>query len=465
LKFVYLCLLGSVLLYAFSFFNEYDHKDVDDIRLSPAPIGVKASSNIGARSAPRSLSVAVGDGSKGFVGRDKLAMRDILTNFNTGNYESALSHAEKQLRDRGLSSNYLRWLRLQMPTLLSTLGWNFLQLDRCPEAISFFSRSIDYKSTQPALKGLGICSYKEKDWHSAIDNLKAYIEKEPADHQIKLLLVEGYESLGSFSDAVALLEDVVSAPELAGDDKLRIRLKAMKAKEAEGERQSVIGSPHFSITSRIGEHESLAEKSLSILEAALSELEDLGISAPEAPLEVFLYPDETYDSAISYGPRWSTGLFDGKLRIRVPGNIENIDLRSHKKILRHEMFHGLMGRKKLPYWLSEGLAQYFECEGGCSQVSVPSGGTGKFLSDKIFNKAFTQLSKPDADRVYRQSLFLVQVMKEMAEDDYDRPLVIIARKMQKDSSPTVKSLVSSIGLSFVGIYKESSGRWNSLLGH
>ena len=128
---------------------------------------------------------------------------------------------------------------------------------------------------------------------------------------------------------VSVIQQVDCAPELAGDDKLRIRLKAMKAKEAEGERQSVIGSPHFSITSRIGEHESLAEKSLSILEAALSELEDLGISAPEAPLEVFLYPDETYDSAISYGPRWSTGLFDGKLRIRVPGNIENIGLEGY----------------------------------------------------------------------------------------------------------------------------------------
>jgi tetratricopeptide (TPR) repeat protein len=95
---------------------------------------------------------------------------------------------------------------------------------------------------------------------------------------------------------------------------------------------------------------------------------------PKEPVVVILYARRDYNEL--GGPKWSAGLFDGKVRVPVRGLV-SLD-KNVESTLRHELTHAFLyaqAGQNCPRWLHEGMAEY--CEGtDASQY-------GKMLAKKI----------------------------------------------------------------------------------
>lgn len=77
---------------------------------------------------------------------------------------------------------------------------------------------------------------------------------------------------------------------------------------------------------------------------------------------VLLY-DEAEFRALEGIPHWSSGVYDGK--IRVPAYQKGFTLKEIEKIMRHEVTHAFVveiSRGRCPAWLNEGLAEYEEAK-------------------------------------------------------------------------------------------------------
>lgn len=81
---------------------------------------------------------------------------------------------------------------------------------------------------------------------------------------------------------------------------------------------------------------------------------------------VLLYDEQGFRE-LSGAPHWSSGVYDGK--IRLPAYQKGFTQKEIGKIMRHELTHAFlveMSRGRCPAWLNEGLAEYEE-----AKVAVP----------------------------------------------------------------------------------------------
>lgn len=85
---------------------------------------------------------------------------------------------------------------------------------------------------------------------------------------------------------------------------------------------------------------------------------------------VLLYDEEEFRS-LSGVPHWSSGLYDGK--IRLPAYQAGFSSQELEKIMRHELTHVFiveMSQNRCPAWLNEGVAVYEEAKLGAPDLKV-----------------------------------------------------------------------------------------------
>lgn len=395
------------------------------------------------------------------------AYQALITKFNSGDFDAALALGEKHLRDAKLSKEYLSWLMQQMPALLNSSGWMRIQQGRYEDAIDYLQRSLVYRTTAEAHKGLALCFYKMKQVFDADNHWRSFALTSPPDSHMLLLHADILESIGDYEEASAALEEVKAKndPSILSPEELSKKLRSMQAKAREAGHQTNIASEHFTLTYRVQDHDKLAPLCLDLLENAYEALrQEFGIGELRGNLEVFLYPEERFQTLVANSPAWAGGIFDGRLRLPISAEMisSNDPTPLLRKVVRHELSHAMLAdqvdRRRLPPWFSEGFAQYVECTRGCGFKKFPMM-KSNFLTVKNFEQDFISLDRAAAEKSYRQSLYLILVLEKPSADGL-YPLRMIIDQLTRSSNLDSDSLLKPAQMTFEDLVTKASRFWN-----
>jgi hypothetical protein len=216
--------------------------------------------------------------------------------------------------------------------------------------------------------GLGMAFFQLRDDASAERELNRTIELNSKSSDAYALLGELYYRKDDFEKAVSSWEKAVElSPDSAA---LRARLERIKKEHGTERDFNRDVTSHFLIKYEGNQKIETGRIVLRILEDAYGVV-GRGLSYfPNQDIQVILYSNEQFQE-VTDAPGWAGALYDGKIRIPIGGiERETPGLRS---LLYHEYTHAVVRSitSRIPTWLNEGLAQYFEGrEIGAQQMAL-----------------------------------------------------------------------------------------------
>lgn len=416
----------------------------------------------GAPVAERAPTLALPE-AEGFEPPEVARMKLIFARFATGDFVGALKLADDNTLLDTATPAFHAWLMTQMPVLLTTAGWSRLKLGDCEEATTFLRRSESMKRSIETAKGLAVCYYKQKNLGGGREEFAWYLERTPDDAEMQVLFADVLESEGAYDEAVRHLEKAAEAPaDKIDQTAVKQRLQSMKARARENIFQQVETSKNFRLLYRAGEHEDLVTFALQTLEDALDEyIENYAMKAPQAKVEVILYPEGDFKNIVVGGPEWAEGLFDGRLRIPIRAEtLETKNYRVLREVLRHELVHALFSlasdARQLPPWFDEGMAQRLSCAApGCAPFQFPAT-PGVFLTSQSFFTPYTSFDAVRAGRAYKQSLYMIFALERLHGDDALRQL---AGNVGVATDTSSDGVLKPLGIPFETLQKRAADLW------
>ena len=260
------------------------------------------------------------------------------------------------------------------------------------------------------LAELTLCYVRAEDYDAARFYLRRAEERVPrAPPEIFGVLGEVYFHLHRLDDAIFAWEEFLR---FGGTDPL-VLAKLVRARDelavSRGQRSQTLD--HFTIYADPGIGEDLVRAAGSDLERAYAEQEESLHRTLPGRQVVVLYAGRAYFSLVSV-PDWSSGLFDGKIRIAVdPGGTPPPALAG---VLTHELAHALLRASsgdRLAPWFHEGLAQW--CEGRRIPVREVRAAVGRSPAGSLaaLDAALSgKLPRAAARASYAQALSLVEYL-------------------------------------------------------
>jgi tetratricopeptide (TPR) repeat protein len=294
-----------------------------------------------------------------------------------------------------------------------------------------------------ALAELTLCHLRTED----LDGARFYLRL--AEERVSRAPPEIYAALGDAYLGLHRLDDAVFAWEeflrFGGTDPALVaRLSRARQELAVSRGQRQLSSEHFQIFADTGVADETVRQVGADLETAASSLGDsLGRRLPARQV-VVLYSGRSYFSLVSV-PEWSSGLYDGKIRVSVERGSSPEALSA---VLIHELAHALVrqaGGDRAPAWFHEGVAQW--CEGRRLPVreirSVVNGSAA--ASPEALDRAFGQrLARSAARASYAQALSLVEYL--VAERGTGALACLLA-SLSEEGRSFDEALLSEAGLS------------------
>jgi tetratricopeptide (TPR) repeat protein len=257
--------------------------------------------------------------------------------------------------------------------------------------------------------GLGIAHFHLKDDREAERMLQRALELEP---RLKM----AYQVLGELAQRRDDLESAATNWEKAleidpSDGALRAKLERIRKEHRTEKDFNRDVTSHFSIKYEGREKIEAGRIVLRILEDAYGAVGRALSYYPDREVAVILYSNQQFQD-VTDAPGWSGGIYDGKIRIPI-GGIEN-ETPGLRRLLFHEYTHAVVRAitpRRVPTWLNEGLAQYFEGrEVGPRQQEMLRQliQAGKVPSLSELEGSFLGLNGPQATYAYLLSLSAVR---------------------------------------------------------
>lgn len=391
---------------------------------------------------------------------------EIVELFKKRNFLDALRLAEKIAKDANADQKLKKWVNEQLPTLYLAVGYEFLKANDCPKAINYLQASNERKESGQALRGLTFCYYRGGRSELAKRSIDRSVRLKYFDLDMLKIHRELMETSQNLEETVDYFEQAIehmrSLNEQEKVDLFKEHLDKIRKKLSEQTRQDSFISNNFYIKYRPSLGERTALTILDFLEESLlSYTERYLFNMPPKQIEVVLYPQESFLSTNENAPVWAEGLYDGRLKIPYRPNSSLIPEGRFANVLKHELVHALVDilkrKRKLATWLEEGLAQYLACFGNCLTVE-PRGSATSFLSEADLEGPFTRLRRDKAVNAYRQSLYLIYVLKIEYDSEAVRRIIETLNREQFNSSDDI--LNKSVNQPFSVVYKKARLLWN-----
>jgi len=292
-------------------------------------------------------------------------------------------------------------------------GWTAIRAGQPQDAAAAFREAIRLAPRNPGpLVGVGLAEFLLGHLDEARLSLESALQLDPAQLEASRLLGYVLYRNGDVDRAIQVYEQALThAP---GDAMVASRLEAWRHEaELHGRFSQRLGD-HFTVLFEGPAEEALAERIVSLLEAAYWRIGTaIGTFANE-PITVVLYTQEQFTD-VTRSPAWAAAAFDGRIRVPMRGAMQNP--RELDRILSHEFTHALIysvAPRGVPQWLNEGLALMFEPTPR-SPADVAASGAHAFTASQAaplsqLEKPFTGLSDEAARRAYAQSEDAVQAL-------------------------------------------------------
>ena len=250
-------------------------------------------------------------------------------------------------------------IRYYLAICYGKLGRVAYKEHRFQDAIEMFETGLTFREEEPSLYvGLGLCYLMRSDYGEAEAAFKEVIALDPNHYLAHRKLGEIYYLTNELPLALVYWTKALALNN--ADDSLRRRLSNLR-KQMEITSNLETEVDHlFSVSFNGERNPALRDTVMGILQDAYYEIGQELNAYPNRRIAVVLLTSEEFFD-ITGSPRWVGGLYEGQVKIPVA----NYNPRILKKVLYHEYVHAVIHdimSNRCPWWLNEGLAQYFSAE-------------------------------------------------------------------------------------------------------
>lgn len=285
-------------------------------------------------------------------------------------------------------------------------GWAFYASGDFEKGIGDFrwASRLERDKNADTYLGLGYGSYSLRNNDDALYYLYDEVYLAPDDWRGHDLIGAIYYQRGKLAESIDEWEMALRLmPENAG---LKERLaKAKKEFQVEGS-FSKTDTYYFNIKYEGEEKRELGELVLDILDSAYRDVGSDLDYYPREPIAVILYTREQF-SDVTDAPSWSSGIFDGNIRVPVGGSVDKMVLTA---ILYHEYAHAvtnMIAGHNIPTWVAEGVAMYEERHVHDMSQGIKG---GKIIPLSSLAGPFMGMSGDEASLAYAESYSAVNFL-------------------------------------------------------
>ena len=279
-----------------------------------------------------------------------------------------------------------------------------------PKALEKF-RSGDYEGAaglfneltetdKSALSAVGMSYFKLGNYQTANEYFERALDSNANDFVARKALAFSYYSLDDFEKSI---EHAGKGLSLVSDPELQALFDRLR-KEKNTQRNFIEESTaHFKVLFDGYEHGKIDREVVSILEDAYRFVGKEMDHFPAGSITVVLNTNSDFFDTTG-APHWSSGIYDGKIRIPIRGAEGHGDLL--KKILFHEYTHAVVHSitPSCPRWINEGLAEYFST-GNKQKI-------GQLIPLRSLENSFFGLSGRNVYIAYQESYSAVSYLIE-----------------------------------------------------
>lgn len=326
---------------------------------------------------------------------------------------------------------------------LNDAAWKALRDGMSDRAARLFGEALAMRPNDPVLLlGAGAAAHAQGKQRIAIAHLQRALAADPNLTPASRLLGQVAYAEGDVDLAVRTYEKALQhTPDAAMANELRAWKQETEVHHTFEERRY----DRFRVMFEGRAEESLAAKATAVLDSAFWRIGRTLGEFPSDTIVTVLYTEKQFRD-ITRAPEWSGGQYDGRIRVPVAGASLKPEL--FEQVLTHELTHailaGIVPRGRMPAWLNEGLAQYFDGSDPKSALRRMKA-AGVSIPLKSLHRGFGSLRADVVQVAYDESLLAVNVL-------FDRPGFGWTRLLQRlADGQTFDEAIVNFGFSYADL--------------
>ena len=329
---------------------------------------------------------------------------------------------------------------------LNEAGWKMIQQGEPARAVPLFAQALVLRPDDPVLLyGAGVAAHLDGRSTEAKSKLRRVLELNPRFTPASLLLGEIVYRDGDVDRAITMYEAALAFAPMDRD--LNGRLREWRGESAVHGTFVEHQQGRFSVMFEGRTDAALAARATQSLTTAFARIAQQLRASPQAPIAVILYTEKQFRD-ITRAPAWSSGLYDGRIRIPVAGATRSPAL--FDAVLTHELAHAMIvsiAPNGVPTWLHEGLAQHFSgADPEAARRRLARGGT--MISFEDLEQSFAEFSGADAMTAYDESLVAVHRLAQRPNLNWGQLLYALGE------TDTPSEALRKFGISYVDLDAE-----------